>query len=224
MGAIQINTELLLTWGVRILVLLTAMPIHESAHALTAYLLGDTTAKNLGRVTLNPFRHLDLLGSLMIIFAGFGWAKPVPISAKNFKSPRRDMAVTAVAGPVSNLLMATLLLAIQKMVGYHVVRTGNYSQGMYWVLFVLEIMLMTNLSLAAFNLLPVPPLDGSKFFGALLPDKFYFTMMRYERYIAILLMVLMLTGAFSRPLGYVIDGFAYCIDFLTRPVDLLMGG
>lgn len=218
---IQINTELLLTWGMRILVLLTAMPIHESAHAFTAYRLGDTTAKQQGRLTFNPFRHLDLLGSLMIIFAGFGWAKPVPVDPRNFKNPRAGMAVTAVAGPVSNILLSAVLLAVYKMIVYHL---GAVTTAMGWVLYAFSVVIFTNLRLAAFNLLPVPPLDGSKFFGALLPEKFYFTIMRYERYIAIVLVVLMVTGSFSRPIELAEDALFAFINFLTKPVDLLLGG
>lgn len=219
-----IGKQTLYEWVVRGIVLLTAMPIHESAHAWMAFLLGDDTARRNGRLTMNPFRHLDLWGSLLLIFVGFGWAKPVPINPRKFKKPRRDMALSAAAGPLSNILMALVLMIVYKVISY----TGDTPALRYtpWVLQLLDIlliMLTINLYLAVFNLLPIPPLDGAKLFGAVLPDRIYFTVMRYERYIMIALFILMFMG-FLAPVLETLAGHLFSfLDQITQPIDRLLG-
>lgn len=152
----------------RVLTLLLVIPVHEAAHGLVAKWLGDDTAERQGRITLNPFAHFDLAGSVLMIFAGFGWAKPVPVNPLNMKKYRAGFALTALAGPVSNLLAAlvaglayNLMLCsetvVEKLAVYH--STGNISPSIC-LLFIFNFLFSINVGLAMFNLIPIPPLDG----------------------------------------------------------------
>jgi len=219
---IEINLQQLWLWGMRLAVLLICLPVHEFAHAWAAHKLGDNTAERQGRLTLNPFVHLDIIGGIVLMIVGFGWAKPVPVNVEVFEHPRRDMALVAAAGPLSNIIMATVMLAVIKVIE-NTVQIGSAFPAA-GVTTVLYIVLRINLLLAVFNLLPVPPLDGSKFFGAFLPERAYFGMMRYERLFLLILLVLIIT----RRLGDIIWGLSdhafRAIDFITKPIELLLGG
>ena len=200
-------------------ILLIAMPIHEFSHGLMADRLGDPTPRKHKRLTLNPLRHIDPMGSLMILVFGFGWAKPVLIDAENFRHPRRDMALVAVMGPLSNIAVAFVANIVFVLLRYF----DGYiaAMSMSFIFTIIGYIIMFNLWLAVFNLLPIPPLDGSKFFGALLPDQIYFRIMRYERYVGILLLVLIFTG---RLLPFLQQGsrmLLAVINFLTMPFDIL---
>jgi len=209
-------------WGMRLAVLFICLPVHEFAHAWAAYKLGDDTAAQQGRLTLNPFVHLDIFGGILLLFAGFGWAKPVPVDARVFKHPRRDMAIVAAAGPLANIIMAIIMMSVAKIV-VHTAHVGSAFPAAGAVQ-VLSAMLFINLALAVFNLLPVPPLDGSKLFGAMLPERYYFGMMRYERLVLPVLFLLIFTGWLSRVIiGLSSQLFAF-IDIITRPIDLILGG
>ncbi|MBQ9511748.1 MAG: site-2 protease family protein, partial [Lachnospiraceae bacterium] len=157
----------------RAFVVVVCLPVHESAHAWTADRLGDSTGRINGRISLNPMRHLDLWGTLMIFMAGIGFAKPVPVNTANFKSPKQGMALTALAGPVSNLLMALVLLLISRPLMAFAPEA---------VLQFLWIAAYINISLAVFNLIPIPPLDGSKVAAIVLPDDMYRRFMQLGRY------------------------------------------
>ena len=182
---------------------LITLSAHECAHGYAAYKMGDPTARNFGRLTLNPLKHLDLYGTICMILFHFGWAKPVPINARNFRDPRKGMAITAAAGPASNLLLAFLAAICIKLLvllaGTLIPQFQNdvLFYFFYYLILFFELFHVLNLSLCVFNLIPLPPLDGSRIFLAFLPPRLYFKVMRYERAIQIALMVALFFGAFS---------------------------
>ena len=187
-------------------VILFALSAHEAAHAFAAYKMGDRTAYNLGRMTINPLKHLDIIGSLCMLVFGYGWAKPVPINARNFKDSRRGMAFTAIAGPLTNLLIGGIssalygaALFVYSYFAFDIAKNellGNIVSVLITLLFLSGIM---NLTLAVFNLIPLPPFDGSRFFSMFLPTKWYFAIMKYERYsmIAILAISMLCSRLFN---------------------------
>ena len=182
--------------ALRVAAIFLCLTVHETCHGLAAYALGDPTAKSMHRLSLNPLRHIDLLGLLMMFTVGFGWAKPVPVDPRFFKKPKQGMALTALAGPASNLLLAILMLLLCKAVVL-----GPASAGRYLLLdFFLEVSILS-IGLGVFNLIPIPPLDGSKVLGAFLPDDTYFKLMRYERYGMLFLLVLSYLGIGDRLVG-----------------------
>ena len=194
--------------------ILIALTVHEVAHSWMAYKLGDPTAKAMGRLTLNPLKHLDPIGALCMLFFHFGWAKPVPIDSRYFKKPKRDVALTALAGPLSNILMAFLGILLYSILRAIFVQAGAASSFgatvQQLVLYLLFYFYYLNLSLAVFNFLPVPPLDGSRIFLVFLPQKYYFGIMKYERYIQLALLLCLwlgfLDGVLSTLVGWLASG------------------
>jgi len=164
---------------------LIAISVHEFSHALAAYKLGDPTAKLMGRLTINPIKHLDPVGTLCMIFFHFGWARPVPIDHRYFKKPREHFALTALAGPLSNIVLAFLVAPVYLLCANLFIRTDNafLSNLMQNTLYFLFIFHVINIGLGVFNLIPLPPFDGSRIVAVLLPKKWYFKVMKYERYI-----------------------------------------
>lgn len=171
----------------RVLGVLVCLTVHETCHGLAALALGDPTAKRMRRLSLNPLHHIDWLGLASMFLCGFGWAKPVPVDMRYFKNPRRGMAITALAGPVSNFLLALLLLFIASRMYY---LPGEAGGVLIWVFSFLLTTAVLSIGLGLFNLIPIPPLDGSKVLFALLPEGAYYTLMRYERYGMALLLLL----------------------------------
>ena len=164
---------------------LIALTIHEFSHAYAAYKMGDDTAKNFGRLTLNPIKHIDPIGAICMIFLHVGWAKPVPINMRNFKNPRKGFAITAAAGPLSNLILA-FVSALLYLLFYALVRDVRTDSDFVFNLIINTLIFLSvfhsiNIGLAIFNLLPIPPLDGSRLLGLVLPEKIYYTILKYEQ-------------------------------------------
>ena len=193
-------------WQTAVLVAasLLCITFHETCHGLAAYRLGDNTAKRMGRLSLNPLKHVDLMGLIMMALFRFGWAKPVPVDMRYFKNPKAGMALTALAGPVSNVVLAYAAVVLCNFVMFLADRLGST-----WLLLALAQFFVyveiISAGLAVFNVFPIPPLDGSKVLFALLSDRAYDRLMRYEKYGMGLLMALLVTGAIDRPLGAMRD-------------------
>lgn len=200
--------------------LLIAITIHEFFHAFAAYKLGDPTAKYQGRLSLNPLKHLDIVGTIFLLLFRFGWGKPVPIQSMNFKNPKRDTALVSLAGPLSNIVVA-----IVSSVLYGVFRTAYipvYQVSHYFINFFYALTIL-NITLAVLNLLPVYPLDGSKIFSLFLPDRVYFKIISYERYFFLILIVLMFTGILGRIISFFTSAFMFIANYTTILLGTMLG-
>ena len=243
-----------LDWSVLTNILIAVIPalicitLHELAHGFTAYRLGDRTAKDMGRLTLNPIKHIDIFGLLMMVIFRFGWAKPVPVDMRNFKKPKWYMAITAIAGPLSNIVIAIVAFFIFGLVitslggsvlfdvsglGITPENIGEIynDEGSVFIIsgggvvladgiraIIIEIIYITayiSIAFAVFNMLPIPPLDGSKVIFSLLPEKAYYNLMRYERYGMILLIIFISVDRFIN-----VDIFDATIGHLTRSLEI----
>jgi Zn-dependent protease len=175
-------------------IVMISLSVHEAAHAYIAYKMGDPTARNLGRLTINPMKHLDLVGSLMMLFVGYGWAKPVPINTRYFKNPKKGMALTALAGPLSNLMLAFIGLVGYVGTCFLQIELGSTSIYFWVVELFFYFFLYLNVLYAVFNMIPLPPFDGSRVLFVFLPDRAYFGIMRYERIILMVTLAIFVLG------------------------------
>ena len=189
--------ELIIT----VVTVLIAISMHELAHGYVSYKLGDPTPKEDGRLSLNPLAHLDLMGTLCLIFFKFGWAKPVKVNPYYYKKHKLGMVLVAIAGPILNFILAFFSIAI---IGVIIKLTDGYLGKVYYNIYmVFQYLALINIGLGVFNLIPVPPLDGSKVLSAIVPEDKYFSYMKFEKYGYIVLMVLLFTGVLDIPLDYV---------------------
>ncbi len=216
---LEFTTENLLQYLVRLMIIFLIMPVHEFAHAWTADKLGDYTAKYQGRLTISPFAHVDLFGSILLFFFGFGWAKPVPVNPIHFKKPRLGMMLTALAGPVSNLICALIgLIAYRAMVC-----TLEMTDSVYYVTLMAYYFVVLNVNLAVFNLLPVPPLDGSKILSYFLPAKADRWIAQNQMTFYVIMMVLLATPILRVPMDLLSGLMLRLLNLLTAWVPLVLG-
>ena len=217
--------------AVMLVVVFFSIAIHEVAHGYAALALGDDTAKVRGRLTLNPIKHFEPIGTLCMIFCGIGWAKPVPVDARRFKNPKKGMAITALAGPMTNLILGiaftvnlsviTWLYTMNLVAGFSIPLINQMSYDVYLLIVnSLYIALYYNLIMAVFNLLPLPPFDGSRIMLAFLPQDKYFKIMRYEGIIMLFVFLLVwmgfFTGIFEFFADLIIDGVSTVIYALLN--------
>ena len=218
-GGTEEAKQLLIIFLMWLPIIMLSLSFHEASHAFIAYKLGDPTARNFGRVTLNPVKHLDPIGFIAMLTIGFGWAKPCPVNTRNFRNPRKGFALSSLAGPVSNMILAlgfTVLMAIFYLIYLIVAIVRGLAEPPVFVDYIQMFLyygIYLNVSLAIFNFLPVPPLDGSRILGLILPDKVYYAFLKYERYIGIGFAVLVIMlSQFNISI----------IDFIVSPVTNLL--
>lgn len=207
-----------LDWSVLTDMLFSVIPalicitLHELSHGFIAYKLGDNTAKYMGRLTLNPIKHIDAMGLISMIVFKFGWAKPVPVNMHNFKNPKKGMAICALAGPVSNIIIACVFLALYGLL-FIPLQVSSFGTTVLQMIYTTAYL---SIALAVFNILPVPPLDGSKVLFSVISDSAYEKLMRFERYGMVILLVLLVFDILSVPLGiateFLFDKLFYIAD------------
>lgn len=189
-------------------------PLHELAHGFVAVKLGDNTPRWQGRLTLNPMAHIDYMGALMILLVGFGWAKPVQVNMYNFRNPKRDMAITALAGPLSNFIVATILGIFLAPTAVFANRTNGVLPNI--IFNILYYLIVFNIYIGLFNLIPIAPLDGSRILSAILPNRYYYTIMRFERYSFLIIMFLFYGLNVGRGLSAITDGAIGALFALSK--------
>ena len=196
-------------------IVLISLTVHEVAHGYAAFKLGDSTAKDRGRLSLNPLRHLDPFGAISMIVFHYGWAKPVPINCARFKNPKLGMAITSFAGPLSNFIMAFFARFLALTLYSNFPEADGFLFNLLFVtLTFIQTFYVLNISLCIFNLIPIPPLDGSRVLLVFLPEKYYFEIMRYERIIMLVLLAVLWIGLLDTPLNYAVSGITWCFDSL----------
>ena len=224
--------EIVISLLITIPIILISLTFHEVAHGYVSYKFGDPTAYNLGRLTLNPIKHLDPLGALSMLLFGIGWAKPVPVNARYYKKPKWGMALTALAGPLSNVLLAfvgtVVYVCLWNSGFFGLAIRSEFLYNLLWMLNTfLSLFITMNAYLAIFNLIPIPPFDGSRIAFVFLPDKVYFGIMRYERIIMLAVMLLLFTGFLSGPLNFLAsgltDGMGWLVNTVWNAVASLFG-
>lgn len=215
------NVAVFIKYFARILTVFLILPLHECAHAWVAKKMGDDTASLSGRITVNPLAHIDIIGCILIVLTGFGWAKPVPINPSRMKDSRLGITLTALAGPVSNLLAAfVMMVVLQILYGLGIF---ELSTNMYYLFLLLKFFVQVNIGLAVFNLIPIPPLDGDKVLSYFTPWKYKMWMQQHQQIISIVFLIILVTGILSTPLGW-IDSKIYTFFYnITKWIPILLG-
>lgn len=214
--------ELVLMIGVRILIIFAILPVHEYAHAYAAKKMGDNTALISGRLTLNPLAHVDILGAVLLLIFGFGWAKPVPINPRNFKNYKKGIAITAAAGPLSNILCAAVGVFLSEIILGIPIRSEHAALVLPYIYLALSFFVSVNISLAVFNLIPVPPLDGSKILSTFVSAKVNMFMYSHQQLIYIIFMVLLFSNLLQIPLSFLSNLVYSGLNYLFFWVEPLM--
>ena len=216
----HISVETILKFGARIMIIFMVIPLHEFAHAWSADKMGDPTPKAQNRLNVNPFNHIDIFGSVMLLLCGFGWGKPVQVNPNYFKNRKKGMALSAAAGPIANVIVAYIGIIIYKVLLY--TYFANPSDGLFWLTILFKYFTIINLGLAIFNLIPIPPLDGSKILSYFTSYNFNRKMEQYGFYISIGFILLVFSGLLDKPLGWLNDGLLWVMDKLSFWVDPIM--
>ncbi len=202
---------------------LIALMFHELAHGWVSIKLGDPTPKYQGRMTLNPLAHLDPIGTLLMVITNFGWAKPVQINPRYYKDPKKGMALTALAGPLTNFLLALIAMLIYGVIFVIYLKTGVFQNSMSTISYLIMRFVMLNLCFMVFNFIPIPPLDGSRILGLFLSNRAYFKLQQYERYSFIAIILLSASGAFDKIIGTGVEVvFEYMLFGLEKLIMLVI--
>lgn len=204
---------------IRVPITLIALTGHELAHAWVSTKLGDPTPRREGRLTLNPLAHLDLVGTILMVLTGFGWAKPVGVNPMYYKDRKKGMALTAIAGPVANFIMAFIGVLIETLLLVAGTFLGWSDAVLYNIYYVFKLFAVRNLCFMVFNIIPIPPLDGSKVLGMFLPNRIYYNILQYERYAILIIMLLSLSGAFDLIIGTGVNAF---YSVIARAVSMVV--
>lgn len=211
----------------RVIIILLILPLHEFAHAWAARRCGDDTAEASGRLTFNPFSHVDPIGAVMLLLTGFGWAKPVPISPARMRNPRKGIIWTSIAGPASNLIIAFLATILFRFLLWIPISTESMYNTIYIIVTILEFFISVNIGLAVFNLIPVPPLDGSKVLMGFLPPHAVIWMQKHQQAIYIIFLLLLFSDFLDVPLAFlrtwVMKGFVFLTDWVPLLFDAIAG-
>ena len=211
-------TDIVVSLLLSVPIIIIALVFHETAHGYVAWKCGDNTASNLGRLTLDPRKHLDPMGLIAMLIFGYGWAKPVPVNTRNFRNPKRGMALTAAAGPAANLILGVISALFggffMALYNYLYFKTGGFIMTcVYWLTYMCELSAVYNFLFMVFNLIPIPPFDGSRIAFVFLPQKYYFGIMRYERQImlGLLIALLVLDRFYFSPFSLIANKLTYLI-------------
>ncbi|MCM1055256.1 MAG: site-2 protease family protein [Bacteroides sp.] len=208
-------------------IIFAVIPLHECAHAWTAKALGDPTPDKSGRLSLNPLLHIDIMGTFAVLLFGFGWGRPIPVNPYRCTrtKPRAATALIALAGPFANILIAYIAMIAEKIILYsnmEIILSGKESPE-YYLYYAAAQVVSTSIYLAVFNLLPVPPFDGARFFMIFLPTKLYIRIMKYERAIMTVIMLLFLFGVFNLPMAFLSSSISQGLFYATGYVEFFMG-
>lgn len=204
--------------------ILIGLSVHEFAHSYVAYKLGDDSQRYQGRLTLDPLKHIDPMGFIFLLLAGFGWAKPVMINSRAFKKPRRDDSLVSVAGPMMNLITAVIFTVVLGIVYYVAFSTGVINnQAMEILIQIIQNVMIINLSLMAFNLIPIPPLDGHHIFGNIFGAKVWNFYYKYADVLRVALMLMIIVGATGKILSPIVSGiFGFLFNTMANIVNSLL--
>lgn len=216
----RFDVETILKFGARIMIIFMVIPLHEFAHAWSANKMGDPTPRAQNRLNLNPFNHIDPIGALMIFFCGFGWGKPVQVNPNYFKKRKKGNALCSAAGPIANLIAALFGTMIYKVLYYACVK--NYSDGLYWVTVLFYYFVIINIGLAVFNLIPIPPLDGSGILSYFTSYKVDRKIQQYSFYIMIGFVLLVFSGLLNGPLNWIDGKVFWLMEKLTFWLDPIL--
>jgi Zn-dependent protease len=216
-----LTTDRIIEFGINLMIIFLIVPIHEYAHAWAATKLGDDTPRLQGRLTLNPLAHVDPIGAICMFLCGFGWGRPVQINPLRFRQYRKGMALCAAAGPISNLIVALLGMIVYKFVDYGYIASLYQNIALGWLSLIFQYFTLVNLGLAVFNLIPIPPLDGSKILSYFVSRKWDEFVYRNQMVLQIVLFALILSPVLSTPLTIVRNLLFNAMDKITFFVDII---